>query len=314
MPSSLNRRCFLAGAAAVTTAPVLSREIETGAADSSAGPFRYCLNTSTIRGQNLGIVAEVEIAAKAGYDAIEPWIRELDDYVKQGGLLPDLKKRIADAGLTVESAIGFAPFLHEDEAERKKGLEEAKRSMDLVRAIGGTRIAAPPVGVTDKSGLDLLKLADRYRALCELGQRLGVVPQLELWGFSKTLCRLGEVAFVGIEAAHPAACFLLDVYHIHKGGSDFSGLEFFPSHRMFCLHVNDYPAAPPRAEITDAHRVYPGDGVAPNREIYRMLRDIGYRGVLSLELFNRDYWKQDAAEVAATGLRKMKETVAKSLE
>jgi sugar phosphate isomerase/epimerase len=185
--------------------------------------------------------------------------------------------------------------------------------MDLVLAIGGTRIAAPPVGVTDKTGLDLLQLADRYRALCELGQSLGVRPQLELWGFSKTLCRLGEVSFVGIEAAHPSACFLLDIYHIYKGGSDFSGLGFFPADRMFCLHVNDYPAAPPRAEISDAHRVYPGDGVAPNGEIYRLLRDRGYRGVLSLELFNRDYWQQDAAEVARTGLRKMKETVAKAL-
>lgn len=311
MTNSLTRRGFLAGAAAVAVAA--PHRADADAASKRTDPFRYCLNTSTIRGQNVGIVAEVDIVAKAGYDGIEPWIRELDEYVKQGGSLPDLKKRIADAGLTVESAIGFAAFLHEDEAERKKGLEEAKRSMDLVLAIGGKRIAAPPVGVIDKSGLDLLQLADRYRALCELGQSLGVVPQLELWGFSKTLCRLGEVAFVGIEAAHPAACFLLDIYHIYKGGSEFTGLGYFPVDRMHCLHVNDYPAAPPRAEINDAFRVYPGDGVAPNGEIYRMLRDMGYRGALSLELFNRDYWMQDAKLVCETGLRKMKETVAKAL-
>lgn len=309
MVHPLTRRDFLAG----TTVAAAAATRQVDAAESSEPPFRYCLNTSTIRGQNVGIVAEVELAAKAGYDGIEPWIRELDAYVQQGGSLPDLRKRIADAGLKVESAIGFAAFLHEDDAERAKGLEEAKRSMDIVKAIGGTRLAAPPVGVTDKTGLDLLKLGDRYRALCELGQSMEVLPQLELWGFSKTLCRLGEVSFVGIEAAHPAACFLLDIYHIHKGGSDFSGLAFFPMDRMFVLHVNDYPAEPPRAEITDAHRVYPGDGVAPNREIYRMLRDRGFRGALSLELFNRDYWKQDAGLVVETGLRKMKETVAKAL-
>src|SRR5205085_8571361 len=134
---------------------------------------------------------------------IEPWIRELDEYVKQGGSLSDLRKRIADAGLKVESAIGFAKFLDEDETERAKGLEEAKRSMDLVRAIGGERIAAPPVGVTDKTGLDPFALAERYQALCVLGKEMGVLPQLELWGFSKTLCRLGEVACTGTEAAHP---------------------------------------------------------------------------------------------------------------
>jgi 2-keto-myo-inositol isomerase len=310
MNSPFSRRQFLAGTSAAVAASSVTPAI---ADDAKADPFRYCLNTSTIRGQNLGIVAEVDITAKAGYDGIEPWIREIDEYVKQGGSLPDLRKRIADNGLTVESAIGFAAFLHEDYAERAKGLEEAKRSMDLVRSLGGTRIAAPPVGVTDKTGLDLLKLADRYRALCELGREMEVAPQIELWGFSKTLSRLGEVAFVGIEAAHPSACFLLDIYHIYKGGSDFAGLAYFPAERMFCLHVNDYPAVPPRAEIGDAQRVYPGDGVAPNREIYRMLRDMGFRGTLSLELFNRDYWQQDALEVARTGLRKTKETVALAL-
>src|SRR5215218_9833472 len=30
-------------------------------------PFRYCLNTSTLRGQKLTLVEEVEIAARAGY-------------------------------------------------------------------------------------------------------------------------------------------------------------------------------------------------------------------------------------------------------
>lgn len=307
----INRRNFLAG----STAAVAGMSVNNAAAadDSDSKRFRYCLNTSTIRGQKLGIAAEVDLAAKAGFDGIEPWIRELDEYVKQGGSLPDLRKRIADAGLKVESAIGFARFLDEDESERRKGLEEAKRSMDLVSAIGGARLAAPPVGVTDKTGLDLLQLAGRYRALCELGQSMGVVPQLELWGFSKTLCRLGEVAFVGIEAAHPAACFLLDIYHIYRGGSDFAGLGYFPANRMFCLHVNDYPAAPPRAEIADKDRVYPGDGVAPNGEIYRLLRDMGFRGALSLELFNPGYWQQDALDVARTGLRKMKETVALAL-
>ena len=66
------------------------------------------------------------------------------------------------------------------------------------------------------------------------------------------------------------------------------------------------PADPPREKITDAHRIYPGDGVAPIKEILRELRKLGFHGVLSLELFNRDYWKQDALAVARTGLEKMR--------
>jgi sugar phosphate isomerase/epimerase len=78
--------------------------------------------------------------------------------------------------------------------------------------------------------------------------------------------------------------------------------------------MNDYPAQPARAELTDAHRVYPGDGVAPLPQLLREMRQAGFRGVLSLELFNRDYWKQDALQVARTGLEKMRAVARRSLE
>lgn len=314
MSTECSRRSFVSAAISSVAAGAFVASARSGqAAESPAEPFRYCLNTSTIRGQNLGIVQEVELAAKAGYHGIEPWINELDKYVKDGGSLADLKQRIADHGLTVESAIGFSAFLHEDPAERQKGLDEAKRCMALVRDIGGTRIAAPPVGVTDKTGLDLFQLSDRFRALVELGRQEGVLPQLELWGFAKTLAHLGEVAFIAAECGQPDALCLLDVYHIYKGGSGFGGLGMFPGSRMQCFHVNDYPADPPRDAIKDEHRVYPGDGVAPLGEIFRTLSDNQYCGVLSLELFNRSYWQQDAFEVVKTGLEKTRAAVTKAL-
>lgn len=318
MSLDLSRRDFFVTSAAAMAVSTVAGAQETKSSTVGKDPFRYCLNTSTIRechyhGQKVDVVAEIEIASKAGYTGIEPWVKSLDTHVKNGGVLSDLRKRISDAGLTVESVIGFAAFLHESEVERNKGLEEAKRCMGLVREIGGERLAAPPVGVTDKTGLDLLQLGERYRALCNVGQIEGVYPQLELWGFSKTLSRLGEVGFVGIEAAHPRACFLLDIYHIYKGGSPFGGLPMFASQRMYNFHVNDYPADPPRESIKDEHRVYPGDGVAPLTEIFRTLRDSGYLGALSLELFNRTYWEQDGLEVARTGLEKTKAAVAKAL-
>jgi sugar phosphate isomerase/epimerase len=40
------------------------------------------------------------------------------------------------------------------------------------------------------------------------------------------------------------------------------------------------------------------------------LRDLGFSGFLSLELFNREYWKRDASEVAKEGLASMRAAVA----
>ncbi len=315
MLSHLSRRDLLHSAAvagvglAATTAPAVAAPDP-----AKKDPFGYCLNTSTISGQKLGVVDEIEIAAKAGYDGFEPWIRELDQYVKDGGNLKDLGKRLRDHSLKVESAIGFSEWIVDDADKRKKGLEEARRSMDLVQQIGGKRIAAPPVGATNQAGLSLLTVAERYRALLEVGDKIGVVPMAEMWGHSKTLNRLGDVAYVALESDHPKACVLADVFHLYKSGSDFKGIHLLSADALPHLHLNDYPAAPPRGDITDAARVYPGDGVAPLKELLRDLRNLGYHGMLSLELFNRDYWKQDALLVAKTGLEKMKAVVRGSLE
>ena len=302
----------IAGAAAST---VLAAGDTVGAIEAGGkAPFRYCFNTSTIRGQKLPLDKEIEIAANAGYDAIEPWVDKINEYVKNGGNLTDVRKRIADIGLTVESAISFYQWIVDDDATRTKGLEQAKREMDVLAKIGGKRIAAPPAGATDKEGLDLLKAAERYRVLLEIGDRIGVVPQIELWGASKNLHRLGEAMFVVIESGHSKACLLPDVFHIYKGGSDFTGLKQISPQAIQVFHLNDYPADPPREKITDRDRVYPGDGIAPLTQILRDLHDNGSRAVLSLELFNPAYWNQDPLAVAKTGLAKMKAAVNRALD
>ena len=281
-------------------------------AQKSNHPFRFCLNTATIRGQKLGIVKEIEIAAQAGYDAIEPWVDAIDDYARKGGALKDLKKRIIDHGLTVESAIGFPEWIVDDDARRAKGLERAKHDLDLVAQLGGKRLAAPPAGATDLPKLDFLRAAERYRALLEAGDQLGVVPQLELWGFSKNLNRLGECVGVAMESGHPKACVLADVFHLYKGGSDFHAIRLLGADAIQVLHMNDYPAEPPREKIDDSYRVYPGDGSAPLGELLATLQRTGGQKVLSLEIFNRLYWSQDPLAVAKAGLDKMK-TVAQQV-
>jgi sugar phosphate isomerase/epimerase len=278
-----------------------------------AEPFGYCLNTATLMGQKLDLIEIVEIAAKAGYQAIEPWMYELENHVKKGGDLKALGTRLRDHGLSVESAIGFAEWIVDDPVQRKKGLEEVRRSMDLLQKIGGKRLAAPPAGATNRTNLGFAAMAERYRVLLDLGDQMGVVPELEFWGPSRVLSRLSEAVHVALEAGHPKACILPDVYHLYKGGSHFDGLRLLSGTAFHVIHFNDYPGEPARASITDAQRVYPGDGVAPLKTVLGILRQIDYRGFLSLELFNRDYWKLDAASVARTGLQKMRASVQKAL-
>jgi len=314
-----DRRDFLSAAASAVamgscSGVRLSAAAEPALATSAASesPVRFALNTSTIRGQNLDLEQQIDVAAEAGYDGIEPWIRDIEKHVQSGGKLADIRKRLDDRGLSVVSAIGFAAWIVDDPRRRAEGLEQARRDMRWVAEIGGGHLAAPPIGAHRPDGdhPDLATIAARYRRLCEVGGQEGVKPELELWGFSPTLSRLGEMAYVATEAHHPMACVLPDFYHIYKGGNDFQGLAMIEASKMDCFHINDYPGQPPREQIGDKDRVFPGDGVCPLEQIIAGMLRRGFVGVFSLELFNPEYWQRPPLEVAREGLEKSRRVFA----
>ena len=313
MSQSVTRRQTLATLTASVGASFSSPLPESiMSAPAAQAPFTICLNMSTIRGHKLGLVKELETASKAGFRSVEIWMDTLQDYLKNGGTVADVRKRLGDLGIKVENAIGFAPWIVDDETIRTKGVEQLKREMELLAQIDCKRVATPPVGAQSPGSpkVDLYKAAERYRTILDLSDQTGVVPQLELWGFSPNLNRLGEVMFIAIESGHPSARLLLDIYHLYKGGSGSVSLPLVGKSAIEVFHVNDYPASFTREKITDADRVFPGDGVAPIKDTLKQIKRTDRPIVLSLEVFNKAYYAQDAQTVANTAMSKMKAMVA----
>lgn len=273
---------------------------------AKAQKFEFSLNMSTIMGQKLGLIKELEVASAAGFQHCEIWVPTLEAYLKSGGTLKEAKKRIDDLGIKIQNAIGFAQWIVDDEATRKQGLEQMKREMDMLAQLGCFRTAAPPMGATKEAGLDLRRAAERYRAILDIGVNTGVTPQLEMWGHSKNLNRVADVLFVAAEAGHPSARLLLDVFHIYKGGSSVDCLHTVGHDAVEVFHVNDYITSLAPDQITDADRIYVGDGEAPIKKILDLLKP----EVISLELFNKELYKQDALLVARNGYQKMKALIA----
>ncbi|WP_428660216.1 sugar phosphate isomerase/epimerase family protein [Runella sp.] len=308
MPTT--RRQTLAALASAAGAGLLPDTANATVAKTPA--FIPCLNMSTIRGQKLGFVKELETAAKAGFRSVEIWIDSLQTFIKEGGTPAQARKIMGDLGITAENAIGFAPWIIDDEAARAKGVAQLKSEMELLAQVGCMRVATPSVGAQTPQSprIDLLKAAERYRAILEISDQTGVIPQLELWGFSKNLNKLSEVMYVAIESGHPSARVLLDVYHLYKGGSSLDSLKLVGKPGVEIFHVNDYPSTLTPAAITDADRVYPGDGVAPIAQILKIIKNPERPIVLSLEVFNKTYYAQDALAVAKTGLAKINKVIA----
>lgn len=308
MKPSLSRRQVLITAAAAS-ASVLSAE---GASATPRWNIRYGLNTATLRHFHLDLPRLAAIAVTAGYRSIEPWLDEIERYIASGGSAHEFSARAHESGLTIENVIAFPEWLTADPLHRAATLDKVRRSMDLVASVGGHRIAAPPSGATD-TPMPLATIAERYGALLKLGKESGVIPQLEIWGFSANVRTLADAAWIAVQTGDASARIIPDMMHLFRSGSPVAGLQMVAGHAIDVFHMNDYPASVTPASAQDTDRRFPGSGVAPLTEALQALRTVGFEGALSLEVFGAQAVPADPLTAAREGLRSMKATVENSL-
>jgi sugar phosphate isomerase/epimerase len=258
--------------------------------------FTYCLNTSTIRPTPL--LEKIRIAGRAGYRAIEPWNDEITEYLDAGGTIDDLKSALDDAGLKVVSVIALHGWVTAEGDEYARVLDDCRRRMDQAAALGSPYIVASP----PREVVDLGRATERFRDLLRLGREAGVAPSMEFLGFVEGIKSVASAWSIASGSGDPGATIVADVFHLIRGGGAIDDLLTIPGDRLANFHINDVPAVPDPRTQTDADRVMVGDGIADLPRVIANLRAIGYHGPISLELFNRDLWKQDPAEVVRRGL------------
>lgn len=271
-------------------------------------PWPICLDTATIRPASLR--DKVKIAAKAGFDAIEPWDGELEKFEAEGGNLKDLGKEIKDLGLFVPSMIGLWNALPPTKELWEESLKDTRRRMRMASEVGAQHVQTIPNTVGDNYHVKWV--ADRYREIIEIGMNeFNLNPALVFVKYFP-MKTMGQAAAVALDANHPKAMIIPDVFHMYISEGGFEGLKLIQGDMIAIFQFNDAPASPSFPELGDEHRVYPGDGILPLPEILTDLKATGFKGCVSLELYNPEYWKQDLYQVAETGLRKTLEVIDKS--
>ena len=316
----MDRRSFLklsAGAGVASASGALTAWAQPAEAPAAAklyqggaSPWPICLNSSVIRPTPLK--DKIRIAAEAGYDGIELWINELEEHEAGGGSLKDLAGEIRDRGLFVPNVIGLWSCMPPTQAEWEESLPATRERMRRSAEVGSQHVAAIPA--PDRPDFDLKWGADRYRDLLKIGRDdYNIVVACEFVGFLKGVHRLGQGAAIALDADDPNACLIADTFHLYRGGSGFEGIRHLNGGFIAVFHWNDVPGSPPREDLEDQHRIYPGDGILPLQRALHLLREIDYRGPLSLEMFNRDHWQQDPAVVAKTGMEKVRALIASAM-
>jgi 2-keto-myo-inositol isomerase len=129
---------------------------------------------------------------------------------------------------------------------------------------------------------------------------------MEFLGFVEDLNTIEKALQVMGDCGHPKATTILDPFHVFRGGGSIESIVLLSESQIAISHFNDVPSSPPREQQHDPDRVMPGDGCYDLRRYLQLLRQTGYHGWISLELFRRDLWESDPLEVARLGLEKMR--------
>ncbi|MDP6780096.1 MAG: sugar phosphate isomerase/epimerase family protein [Candidatus Latescibacteria bacterium] len=264
--------------------------------------FTLCFNTSTIR--PAALMDKIRAAGEAGYQAIELWNDDLTAFEVSGRSLSEVRRALGDYGMRVPDVVHLPGWMDAEESSyRTDVLGEARRRMEQGAAVGASRIIVGPA----HGRVDLNLAAERYCELMALGHEIGCLPSLEFLGFVDQVNNVDTLMEIVGKAGHPSTTVVMDAFHIYRGGGQEEDVLKVPGDQISIFHIDDVPrTSKPRRLLTDADRVYPGDGILDLKGMLDLLREQGYSGPVSLELFNGRLWKEDPFEVARRGAEKVR--------
>jgi len=259
--------------------------------------MKLALNGATIMPASLD--DDVEIAAECGYAALEVWAGKLDDYLARHSL-PDLRHHMERAGVQPWCINSIEDITCRDAAGRRDVLAQVERTCAVARAIGAPSIVVvpgrAPEAFTRKGAI--ADAVEMLRLMADIAGDVGLAFEF----LGKPGCSvptLDMASEIVAEVARPNVGMVVDTFHFHAGGSRIDDLARIPVEKLFVVHLNGCEPLP-KEQLTDAHRLYPGEGAIPIDEILGALRRIGFDGVASIEIFRPEYWERDPREVART--------------
>lgn len=257
--------------------------------------MRLALNGATIMRSPLE--HDVRIAADCGYTALEVWAGKIPVY-ERDHTLGQLAESMRARGLAPWCINSIENITHRDAAARATLLDELRGAVATARAIGAPAIVVVPgrrpAGVGARAST--ADAVDVLRAMSDVAGEVKLA--FEFLGKPGCAVPTLDMAIEIVERVdRPNVGMVIDTFHFYAGGSSLDDLRRVPVERLIVLHLNGCEDLP-LDELTDSHRLYPGEGVIPIDAILTTLHDCGFDGVASIEIFRPEYWEQHTAYVA----------------
>ncbi|MCR0981317.1 bifunctional sugar phosphate isomerase/epimerase/4-hydroxyphenylpyruvate dioxygenase family protein [Roseomonas populi] len=246
---------------------------------------------------------KMEAAASAGFQGVEIFEQDL---LTHDGPPEGIRAMAEDLGLAITIFQPFRDFEAMPEPQRRRNMDRAERKFDVMQALGTDLVLVcsnvQPAAMDDpaRAAADLREMAERAAAR---GLRVGY--EALAWG--RHVNRWRQAWDIVRRADHRALGLILDSFHTLSLGDTLDGLAGeVPGDRIAFVQLADAPRLSMDVLSWSRHfRDFPGQGELPIAEFAREVLRAGYRGPLSLEVFNDEFRAAPARRIARDGHRSL---------
>ncbi len=273
--------------------------------DLAAMPRLGCINTATL-GHREPIERVASRVARAGFGAITPWRRDIDEARPQRAA-----QAIRASGLAVGGYCRTAYFTAADAAGRRAAIDDNRRALEvaaelgapwLVAVVGGLAPGSKDLPASRQQILD--GLAALLPAMRDTGVGIALEPLHPVYAADRSLLNTVAQALDWCEALEPLPPggdggrfgIAVDAYHVWWDPNLEASIAAAGS-RIRALHVCDW-LRETRDPLLD--RGMMGDGVVDLRRLRACVEATGYAGPVEVEIFSQaNWWQRDPDEVLA---------------
>ncbi|MXN63930.1 TIM barrel protein [Stappia sp. GBMRC 2046] len=245
---------------------------------------------------------KLEAISAAGFDGIEIFEQ---DFIAHDGPPRDVGRQIRDMGLEITLFQPFRDFEGLPEPLRAKAFERAERKFDLMQELGTDLVlVCSSVHPQAIGGID--RAADDFAELGERAAKRGLRVGYEALAWGRHVNDHRDAWEIVRRADHPNIGLILDSFHTLARKIDPDTIRRIPGDRIFFVQLADAPAIEMDLLYWSRHfRSMPGEGDLPVTDFMRAVMAAGYKGPVSLEIFNDQFRGGRPATIAKDGYRSL---------
>ena len=260
--------------------------------------MQIALNGATTMQADLA--ADFHAAKAAGFDFLEIWAAKLRAFLGDH-TSSELNVLISETGVPPLSINSIEHVTFRDEFAYRAIKDECEELSHIAAMIGCPYVVVVP-GKLPASGAGRAEVIEEsvrvLTELCKIAARHDVALAFEFLGQADCSVPTLDLAHEIVRTANqPNLGLVIDSFHFYAGGSTIEMVEALDPNLIYVFHINDAENLP-REELLDKHRLLPGLGILPLRELIAAFRKINYDKVASVEIFRPEYWERDAFGLA----------------